>query len=196
MPEPSYEPLDPEGFSAKPLSEGAKPPIKPPPIKATSGAENEQTPAKKSRYDDDDDEPMPPKNRRRYDDDDDDDDFDVRKRRRPRRRQPVNGVAIASMVVGIVSVVIGLPGVVPSCCCSFLALLSLVCGILAVTFAFMSKTSLGFDAFSLTGMICGFVGIGLSLIGILLTCIVFSIGFADGVNQGMNQQQMNRPIRR
>jgi predicted Zn finger-like uncharacterized protein len=159
---------DPDAFSTRPSSSGSKPP----PIKKKRACSLDDA--------DDDDEPQPPiMQRRKYDEDDeddeDDDDLDVRKRRG--RSQPVNGLAMTSMIMGIISVVSGLPGWTGCCCGTFTAIAGIT-GIVAVILGYMGKSP-GSEAYAITGIISGFVGIGLALIGVLW--IILSITLHVGM---------------
>ncbi len=138
----------------------------------------------KSRDEDDEeeeeDEPRSKRRRR----DEDDDDLDVRKRRR--RSQGANGVAMTSMIMGIVSVVFGLGGCI-GCCCAIPSLISLGCGITAVICGHKTLKSPGSEGMAMTGLICGYVSIGLSLIGV----VMFFLGLF--LNIGMNLGGLNQP---
>jgi hypothetical protein len=114
----------------------------------------------RSDYDeeDDDDDDLPRSRRRRRDDDD----IDV-------RGDDQSGMALASMILGIIASVSGVPG---GCACLF-TLIALICGIIAVILGFMSKHSPGCESHALTGIICGFVGIGLSVIGMFTSTMFF-----------------------
>ena len=74
----------------------------------------------------------------------------------------------------------------PSCCCSLFALLSIILGVVAVILSFTGKSP-GSEAFTMTGMICGFAGIGLSVLGALLMCLFMGMGAGGNFNQGFNQ---------
>ena len=173
-PEPQETPqesVDPDAFSTSPSSSGSKPP----PIKKKRASSLDDG------ADEDDDEPQPPSKRpRKYDDDDkdeddeDDDDLDVRNLRG--RSQPANGMATTSMIMGITSVVFGVPGCT-GCCCGIFTAIAGITGIVAVTLGYMGKSP-GSETYTTTGIICGFVGIGLALIGLLwfILSIVFRVG--------------------
>jgi hypothetical protein len=113
-------------------------------------------PSKRVSRDDDEDEARPSKRRSR-DEDDDDDDYD----RRPRRRKPqgTKGMGIASMVCGII-------GIVLSCCC-----LSIALNIVAIVLGMLSLKTAG-RGMGMAGLICGILGLLLSL-----GWIVFRIAF-------------------
>jgi len=174
-PEPQETPqesVDPDAFSTSPSSSGSKPP----PIKKKRASSLDD-----GADEDDDDEPQPPSKRpRKYDDDDkdeddeDDDDLDVRNLRG--RSQPANGMATTSMIMGITSVVFGVPGCT-GCCCGIFTAIAGITGIVAVTLGYMGKSP-GSETYTTTGIICGFVGIGLALIGLLwfILSIVFRVG--------------------
>jgi hypothetical protein len=165
------ESADPDAFSTSPSSSGSKPP----PLKKKRASSPDD-----GADGDDDDEPQPPGKRRpKYDDgeddEEDDDDLDVRNRRG--RTQPVNGLATTSMIMGIVSVVVGVPGCMGCCCGTFTAIAGLT-GIVAVILGYMGKSP-GSETYTTTGIICGFVGIGLALIGVLW--IILSITLRVGM---------------
>ena len=86
----------------------------------------------------------------------------------PAEKKPRNGYAIASLVLGIVSVV--------SCCCCCMETLGLilmgVCAVLAIVFAFLSKKNSNgkMDGKAIAGLILGIVAIVMLLI--LLVSIV------------------------
>ena len=132
---PPQEPADPDAFSTTPMTGGAKPP----PIKAKGDA-----------FDDDDDD-GPPQNRRRRDDDEDDDEFDdldVRNRRGGARNN--NGMALASMILGISA----LASSFASCCNCMFFVYAIIGGVLAIIFGFQGKTP-GNEAYAWTGILCG-----------------------------------------
>jgi predicted Zn finger-like uncharacterized protein len=133
--------------------------------------------------DDDDDKPRSKRGRR----DDDDDDLDVRKRRG--RKKGSNSLAMTSMITGIIGVVIALPG---CCCCGFIHIATLACGIAAVICGHMSIKSPGNEGQALTGLICGYVAIALSLIGavFMILHLFFNIGANIG---GFNNPAFNNP---
>jgi hypothetical protein len=188
------EPVTPDAITSAPPSSSAKPP----PIKPKRAAAD--------AFDDDEDEddaPRPPGKRRgKYDDDDDDDedDFDVRRRRRKPARRSANGTAVTSMVMGIISVVCGLPALIPNCCCNIFGFISIACGVVAVILAHTGKSP-GSEGMCLAGTITGSAGIVLSILGFLLLCLSltlgggwaeFNRGFQQGFNQGMNQGNRRR----
>lgn len=132
--------------------------------------------------DDDDDERTPPsKRRRKYDDDEDEDDeddeLDVRNRRSRSRPKGVNGLAMTSMIMGIVSVVT----VFGSCCCGLFWIIALICSIMAIIFGLLGKSP-GSESYAWTGIICGSVTIGLLVIGFVIA--FFFIGLDVALNQG------------
>jgi len=84
---------------------------------------------------------------------------------------PVSGKAVASLVLGIVSI--------PLCVC--LGVPSLICGALALYFAKVARDDIAAGMFSeqsrgmaTAGMICGLIGLGLSILhlGYFVTAIV------------------------
>lgn len=72
-------------------------------------------------------------------------------------KKPVNGFAIASMVIGILSLVL--------CCCS--EYLGLILGILAIIFAVIAKKQ-GPSGMATAGLICGIIALVLSAVAIIL----------------------------
>ena len=87
----------------------------------------------------------------------------------PTQKQPQNGYAIASLVLGILSVV--------TCCCCCVETLGLiltgVSAVLAIVFAFLSKKNSDgkMDGKAIAGLILGIVGIVM-----LLTLLVSIVG--------------------
>ncbi len=89
---------------------------------------------------------------------------------------PTSGKAIASLVLGIVSI--------PSCL--FYAIPALVCGILAVVFAkgayeqiSMGECNPSSKGLATAGMICGYIGLGLGLLFVVLLIIGLIASFAQ-----------------
>lgn len=75
----------------------------------------------------------------------------------PPEQKQSKGFAIASLVLGIVSIV---------CCC--LEVVSVVCSILAIVFAVLSRRQLGeFHGMAIAGLICGIVGLALAVYSIV-----------------------------
>lgn len=132
--------------------------------------------AQRQREDDDDDD-RPRRRRRR----DEDDDFD-----RPRRswgdqerddydddpRGPRSGkndgLGIASMIVGIISCVLALPGF----CCFLFGGLGVIGGIVAVILGFIARGQNPGSGAAQTGIITGFAGAGLSIALVVLNLIL------------------------
>ncbi|MCR5691713.1 MAG: zinc-ribbon domain-containing protein [Eubacterium sp.] len=73
------------------------------------------------------------------------------------QRKQVNSYCVASMILGIVSIV---------CCCS--AYIGVVAGVLAIVFAVKEKNQGNEDSYSKAGLVCGIIGCSLSVI----TCIL------------------------
>jgi hypothetical protein len=110
--------------------------------------------------------------RRRYDDDEDDyDDLNVRL---PHGRRPkaVNSLALASMIVGIVSCA----SVFGACFCGPAGFVAIGGSITAIILGFMGKTP-GSESQAWTGIICGFVALGLALLGVAAFIAFFGMGF-------------------
>jgi hypothetical protein len=118
--------------------------------------EDDDRPVRKprnSRDDDDDDGGARPSRRR----DEDDDDYDA-----PRRKKPQgNGLALTSMILGIVSIVM-------VCCCAYL---SPLLGIAAIVLGFMGKSKGQSGGMSIAGIITGAFG---ALAAIVLLILAFS----------------------
>ena len=75
----------------------------------------------------------------------------------PPARKQSNAYAIASLVLGIVAIV---------CCC--ISELSLICSVLAIVFAVLSRRQTGFfDGMSTAGLVCGIVGAALAVFSII-----------------------------
>ncbi|MBR4031870.1 MAG: DUF4190 domain-containing protein [Clostridia bacterium] len=72
----------------------------------------------------------------------------------------MNGLAIASMILGIVSL---------GCCCS-----SYVCGLLAIVFGIVARSCGNRSGKSMTGIICGAISLG-------LTTLMFIFYFVMGM---------------
>ena len=77
---------------------------------------------------------------------------------------PPRGYSIASMTLGIISVV---------CCCAgmypFLFFIPLLLGILAIVFRKIAKKKGANDGMMTAGLICGIIGIAISVIGFMFT---------------------------
>lgn len=76
-----------------------------------------------------------------------------------------NNMATASMVMGILSIVL-------SCCCC----MGFILGGLAVLFACLSKVSANFEGPALTGLITGIIGILLGIISFVVWSIIGTAG--------------------
>ncbi len=129
--------------------------------KSKSG-DRDKPKSRASRERDDDDRPT----RRRRDDDDDDDDYD-----RPRRRSGGgNGLAITSLILGIVAFI-------PGCCCAYvggpIALGAIITGVIG-----MQKQE--GKGMAIAGLILG--GVWIALVILLLVANV-------GINMGNPQQR-------
>jgi ribosomal protein S27E len=201
---PDEDQSDDLAVTEKPAS-GSK---SPPPIKSKRAswgdadveADEDERPSRRRRdRDDDDDEDEDDdhrsRRRRRDDDDDNDDDldFDVRKRRGGRKRRgskkATNGLAMTSMIMGIVAIVLFLG----SCVCSLvfapgLAVggLSLILAIVAVILGHIGKTP-GSEGAAMTGLICGYIVIVLSVLSIVLIVvliIIFGAAFMAAAGAG------------
>jgi hypothetical protein len=144
------------------------------PLPPTSGADPEAFSTAPTRPHNLTDEPddFEPSRRSRYDDGDDDL-LDVRARR---PKSQTNGMAMAAMILGIVSVV-AIPG---SCACSGFSAVAIMCAILAIIFGILGKTP-GSENYAWTGIICGSVSLALVAVGIVLL-----VGFC-GLNLAFNR---------
>lgn len=125
------------------------------------------TRSRASRDDDDEDEDERPRRRRRRDDDDDDDDdYDPR----PRRRSGGgNGLAVTSLVLGILSIIM-------ACCCG---LFSLPLSIGAVVTGAMGMKNQDSKGMAIAGLVMG-----------ILAVIIAIVNVAIGL--GMNMNNPNR----
>ncbi len=76
---------------------------------------------------------------------------------------PNNGLAIASLVLGILSIIL--------CCC--ISVLGIITGIPAIILAVLSKKSNGgkMSGLAIAGLICGIFGLVLSIVGFILSFI-------------------------
>ncbi len=76
---------------------------------------------------------------------------------------------IASLVLGIISIVL----------CFLLPFVGLICGIIAIVMAHVSKKHYGPNGFEKAGRICGIIGIILFVVAIIL--IILLLGAAVGL---------------
>lgn len=102
--------------------------------------------------------------------------------------QPSSGLAIASMILGIVS------------CVTFcIWWLSLVCGVVAVVLGFVARSKIaagtgGGKGMATTGIICGIIGPLLAILVIVLVIAGFAVfmnnpAVKKAIEDGMQQQQ-------
>lgn len=142
--------------------------------------DEDDRPSRRPRRDWGEDEDDRPTRRRRRDDDldrrahwggdrygDERDDFDDS----PGRRAgggPGHGLAIASMIVGIISCVMAVPGI----CCILFTGVSVLTGVAAVILGFVARSQQVAPGMTMTGIITGFAGVGLSVIRLVLTVVV------------------------
>ena len=141
-----------------------------------SDDDDDDRPRRRRRRDEDDDDyGRPNRASRRYDDERDD--FDDYPRRR--RVQQSDGLAIASMIIGIVAVIASIVG---WCCCGYVGSgAAILGGVTAVILGFVSRSQGSRSGMGLTGLILGFVAIA---IGVFMT-ILLVIGIAwMKANQG------------
>ena len=76
----------------------------------------------------------------------------------PKKAEP-NGYAIASLILGVVSIVL--------CCCTCI---SIVTAILAIVFAALSRGGQPMDRKALGGMICGIIALVMVVVSVVLFC--------------------------
>jgi hypothetical protein len=164
---------------------------------------DEDRPSRRPRRDEDEDEveERPSRRSRRRDDYDDE--------QRPRKRGEGQGMATASMVIGIIAATLALFAVVTTlfgaaCCACFIpvawvvysiagigAVVGLILGILSLKSPGRSK--------ALTGVITSAAALLLGVVGVILTILGFAlIGAAAANNPGINQPNnppFNQPVR-
>jgi predicted Zn finger-like uncharacterized protein len=115
--------------------------------------DEEERPARRSRRRDDDDDDDYDHDRRR-DDDDDDDDYSPRRS----RGNDSNGLAIASLILGIIAVF-------PGCCCG---LISIPCGLGAVITGAIGMKSESGKPMAIIGIVLGVVALAWITFAIIL----------------------------
>lgn len=101
----------------------------------------------------------------------------------PPPKKQTNGMAVASLVLGIV-------GVVLSCCCCIGV--SLICSILAIIFAIVSRSSSPdgrMNNMAVAGLIIGAVGAALGIVVILLYVLGSLPEFQYNMDDFMNEFQ-------
>lgn len=86
-------------------------------------------------------------------------------------KPPMNGLAIASMILGIVSL---------CCCCS-----SYVCGLLAVVFGIVAKCCGNKTGKSTAGIICGAISMGLTTLGFVFYLMMGMLGAPEGAEMAL-----------
>jgi hypothetical protein len=126
----------------------------------------------------DDEEQRPPLRRRsRRDDDDYDDPFDVRKRPRRRRESAefANGYAMTSMILGIFSILTGLPGLVPGLCCGCFSFTGLILGATCLMLGLIGKTP-GSEGIAWAGIGSSAAAVLIGLIGLALLFFTAFLG--------------------
>ncbi len=102
-------------------------------------------------------------------DDVDEVDLDIRNLDR-RADQPVNGMAMASMILGIVGAV----SVFAACGCGLFLAIAPVCGVLAIVFGYLGNTP-GSEGYARTGFICGIAT--LVLLAVVIVIVLVVVGF-------------------
>jgi len=120
---------------------------------------------RRSRRDEEDEDYDRPSSHRGYDDARDD--YDDLPPRRRSQGKPGDGMAIASMIVGICAVVFSLVG---WCCCSYFGPgISLIIGAVAVVLGFIARSQGSQSGMGTAGIVTGFAAILISLIlGVLM----------------------------
>lgn len=91
-------------------------------------------------------------------------------------KPPMNGLAIASMILGIVSL---------CCCCS-----SYVCGLLAIIFGIVAKCCGNKTGKSTAGIICGAISMGLTTIGFAFYMMMGMVGSSEGAEMALIVSRM------
>ncbi len=147
---------------------------------SSSGRGSSRSKASRDRDDDDDDDD---RGRRRRDDDDDDYDHDYAPRRR--RSGGGNGVAVWSLVLGIIGALSLFGSCIPvlpvGCCCG---LSSLGCSIAAIITGIIGMKNPEGKGMATTGMVLG-------ILTLLAIVVLFVIGFAIGFGGAMNGNNPN-----
>jgi|GEM_PF-2009576 len=140
--------------------------------KRKSEEETEDKPRRKKRRRDDDDDDYD--HDRRRDDDDDDDDYSGPPRRRPSN---INGLAIASLIMGILSVLMAV-GTFPfaACCLCFGVVAMPISGLLSlgaiITGAFALRQPEG-KPMAIIGLVLGGIAIALIVLQLILGMVPF-----------------------
>ena len=147
-----------------------------------SDPDAEERPSRRRRRDEDEEEDVRPRRRSRDDEDEDD-------HERPRRRQPANagqGLGIASLVLGILSLPLAF-------CCGLFSLplsgVGLILGIIGIT---KSPTNRGL---AITGTILSGVGIVLAVVMVILGLAMNLGNFGPGGRPGPNNNPPFGPQR-
>jgi hypothetical protein len=131
---------------------------------------DDDRPRRRRRDDDEDVDRSDRRSRNRYDDERDD--FDDHPRRRGKK---TDGLGMASMIIGICSCVVALPGL----CCILFSGLSVIGGIVAVILGFIARSHFPESGTAKAGIITGFIGAGLSVAMVVLA-IVLNVGMNLG----------------
>ena len=129
----------------------------------------DEPPRRRRDEDEDDDEHDRPRSHRGYDDARDD--YDDRPPRQSYGR-PGDGLAIASMIVGILAVVFSLVGW--WCCSYFGPVISLIMGVVAVVLGFISRSQGSHSGMGTAGIITGFAAILIAAIPVVLIILGFA----------------------
>lgn len=86
-------------------------------------------------------------------------------------KPPMNGLAIASMILGIVSL---------CCCCS-----SYTCGLLAIVFGIIAKCCGNKTGKSTAGIICGAISMGLTTLGFVFSLMMGMFEVPEGAEMAL-----------
>jgi hypothetical protein len=125
-------------------------------------------------YDEDDDYDDRPRRSSRARYDDDRDDYDDAPPRRPGNRG--DGLGVASMIVGIVGVLVAVVG--GFCCCALLgpfgAIPGCVVGVVALILGFVSRSQGSRSGMGVTGIILGFVSVVIALAYLVIFLVLIA----------------------
>lgn len=176
-----------------------------------------EPPSNRSRVDDGDDEPPSKRKRSRRDDEDDEDERPGKRRKRKRyrdddREEPIiqagNGMATASLVLGIIALVIELPSFVGTIfgavCCAFCGVLfwpghglAILLAIIGLVLGLMGMKNPAGKGASMAGSILSGVSLFLAIAAFLLNIMGFAVQAAKlplaPPAQNWNQPQPNPP---
>jgi hypothetical protein len=105
----------------------------------------------------------------------------------PSAPQPASGMAIGALVVGIISIVIALPG----CCCTPIWLLSGMLGLVGVILGYLgmqecNRGEKSGKGMAMAGLICGGIGLAISLLFFVLMMLGVVANVAGNAMQNNN----------